>query len=752
MQTRVAHLFAAVSAVLLAPGILAAPPTRASFDLATPQSGPFPSDRFTVADPTNTTGLRVHLPMPDCVQRPSDCEDVAVINTLDGFNVQPRLSIPFEGPIDVQSVTSHTVFLLKLPCAHSEEGCDHRPTPLKVGINQVVWDTFSNTLHVESDELLDQHARYALIVTNGVRDPLGAAVGASPAFHRFTHDLNFGHTRDGRVKQYRKALRDAVATARLAGVRESDIVSASVFSTQSATSILENIRDQIKAGTPEPANFDLGSNGERTVFPLDTVSGITVNQQTGDSPPRFTAVQPALSVLRMVPGAVGRIAFGKYFSPDYLVHPGEYIPRLGTRTGMPQPQGVSEIYFNLYLPSGPMPAAGWPVAIFGHGSSVSKNTNGGPLNAAAVMASHGIASIGINVVGNGYGPLGTLTVNPTVGSPVTLSAGGRGTDQNGDGVITDREGLRAAPPRTIIDAADGLLQTVADLMQLVRVIEVGVDADGDTMKDLDPSRLYYFGQSLGGIYGTAFLAVEPQVRAGVPNVPGGALGELQRLSAPGGRPIIASRLAARQPSLLNDPGILGIDGVQTPGPYFFNENVPLRDGVPLAVSLSDGTSDVIQSPVVNTVAGAMEIQEYLDRTEWVMQAANAVVYSRHLLKTPLDGVPAKPVIIQFARGDLTVPNPTTTAMLRAGDFADRATYFRNDIAFAENSAVPRNPHGFMLMLGSPLPLVVSIALGAQEQIALFFASDGALVVQPEPNRFFEVPIFSPLPEDVGFIP
>jgi hypothetical protein len=69
-----------------------------------------------------------------------------------------------------------------------------------------------------------------------------------------------------------------------------------------------------------------------------------------------------------------------------------------------------------------------------------------------------------------------------------------------------------------------------DLMQLVRVIEVGVDLDGDGTPDLDPSRTYYFGSSFGGMYGTVFLAFEPSVRAGVPNVPGGPDVEVYRLS------------------------------------------------------------------------------------------------------------------------------------------------------------------------------------------------------------------------------
>src|SRR5262249_49663227 len=39
----------------------------------------------------------------------------------------------------------------------------------------------------------------------------------------------------------------------------------------------------------------------------------------------------------------------------------------------------------------------------------------------------------------------------------------------------------------------------------------------------------------------------------------------------------------------------------------------------------------------------------------------------------------------------------------------------------------------------------------QEQIATFFASDGHMVIQPGPARFFETPIHGPLPENLGFI-
>ena len=72
---------------------------HAVFEFATPATGPFPSDWFTVPDASHNTRRRVNLPLPNCAVRPSDCEDLKVINTLDGFSADPRLSIPFDGPI-----------------------------------------------------------------------------------------------------------------------------------------------------------------------------------------------------------------------------------------------------------------------------------------------------------------------------------------------------------------------------------------------------------------------------------------------------------------------------------------------------------------------------------------------------------------------------------------------------------------------------------------------------------------------------
>ena len=53
----------------------------------------------------------------------------------------------------------------------------------------------------------------------------------------------------------------------------------------------------------------------------------------------------------------------------------------------------------------------------------------------------------------------------------------------------------------------------------------------------------------------------------------------------------------------------------------------------------------------------MAIQEVIENIEWVTQSGNPVAYAPHLRKDPLPGVPAKSVLVQFAKGDQTDPQP-----------------------------------------------------------------------------------------------
>jgi hypothetical protein len=713
-----------VAAVLLTPA-LAAAATHPLFNLQSNTQSPFPSDRFTAFDSQQLTGLRVNMPLPNCATRPSDCADLALVNQLDGFNLQPRLSIPFDGAIDVNTVSSQTVFLVKLPGRGLREAEFEHFTPQVIGINQIVWDPASLTLFAESNDHLDEDSNYLLVVTTGVRDAGGNPIAAGDDFADFRHDDNFGQTKDALLKAYRETLKRALSGDVLEqlGLSRKDIAAASVFTTESATATLRSIREQIKAAAPPSVNFNLGAGGAKTVFPVNTVTGLTWNVQALTVGPLVpTSLNAALGALQVFPGSVGTLAFGK-FAGQHWQNAGVFIPQVPTRNSVPT-QGSEEVFFNLFIPSGPRPTNGWPVAIFGHGFTDSKQ--GAPFAVASTLAHNGIASIAINVVGHGFGPNSTLTVNQGA-TATTFPEGGRGFDQDGNGQITSAEGSSTfvLSPQGTIGSRDALQQTVADLMQLVRAIQGGIDANGDGLQDLDPNRIYYAGQSFGGIYGTIFLGIEPDVRAGVPNVPGGPIIDIVRLS-PSFQLLLTQALSVRVPSLLN-----------AGPPIFFNDNSPLRD----------------LPPVTNTVPGAIAIQTVEDTSRWLAQAGDPVAWAPFIRKSPLPGDLAKSVIVQFARGDKTVPNPTATALIRSGDLADRATFYRNDIAFPLGVGL-NNPHTFLTSLPRP------IAIEPQIQIAVFFTSNGALTIDPDsvglfPSAIpplFETPIAGALPEDLGFLP
>lgn len=653
---------------------------------------PTPTNLDTVANATQLTGLRVDLPLPNCAINALRCDDVAILDTLDGFNIQPRLTIPFSGPIDPSTVSSSTIFLIG-PGGHV------------VGIDQAVWEPLTNTLHAESAEQLDQDSTYLLVVTRGVHDAHGKPLDATA----FRHDLNFGQTKDPAAKAYRKALLDALGSAFVAGVHNDDIAAASLFTTQSITAISEKIRDQIRSAPTPQANFNIAVGGARTVFANGPTLQIRLNRQNSVAGPLTTStLNPgALFLPANFPGSVGTIAYGSFPSPNYE-DASQAIPPVGTRTGVPAVQRVENLVFTLFVPSGTAPAGGWPVVIFGHGFTDSMN--GAPWAIAASLAHAGIATIAINVVGHGGGAAGTFTVSRPGQPTLTLPDGGRGIDQDHNGTIDSTEGVNATNG-SIVSNRDGLRQTVIDLVQLTHMLQGGVDVDGNGTPDLSTSRIYYSGQSFGGIYGVELLGLESTIHAGVPNVAGGPIVEIARLS-PSFRGLAGLSLLAR--GLYNTTPADGVN---------FNENMPFK-GQPL---------------LVDTVNGAEAIQNFLDDSEWAQQAGNPEGWAPHI---------SMPVIFQFARGDKTVPNPTATRVIRAGHLESRTTLFRNDLTnplFGTSS----NPHTFLTnILGPGQPF----AYQAQNQIATFFASDGATMIDPDGAApYFETPS-SLFPEDIAFIP
>ena len=693
-----------LTSALFAPLLLASGVT-VNWNPADPTVGPYPSDILTTPDSTQKNGIRINLPMPDCTTAPSDCQDVQLINELDGFQTAPRISVSFSGPIDVSSI-HHAIYYVALDNLTGEESGINF-TGQMLYLTQMIYDPTTNTLYGKPDGNLDQHRHYAIVVLDVIRDLAGDPVQADPGFTACAYP-------SPGVAQtiYCSEISQAVSSV-AAQVAPANIVSASVFTTMNVTSWMEQAHSLLKTQQVQTPVLVQFSN----------VASLVLHEQVAINPSQFVDVP--LPINNPLIQGIGAIAFGTFDSPNFL-NGDQVIPSTPTGQAVALPPSAGLISYHVFLPSSPEPATGYPVVIYGHGFGDSQW--GGPTAVAPVLAQAGFATVAINAVGHGFGGGSQVIITDPSGKVTTFAAGGRGVDLNGDGQIGPYEGCLAMNPSQVA-LRDCLRQTALDLTQLVRTIQGGLDLNGDGQPDLDASKIYYVGESLGSMYGTIFSALEPAVRASVLNVGGGTVEDIVRWSS-SYHGLAAALLAAHIPSLLNE----GTD---------FNDNYVFP----------------YQPVLVNEVPGAIAIQNAFELYEWFDSLGDPVYYAPHLADSMLPGVPYKRILFQLARKDLTMPNMATTRLIKAANHPLTWEY-RHDIALADGLPLPQDPHPFLALFigisGSTVQFPsldgILIGLAAQKQVAGFFAADGQSA--PDPNTFlpqaipqglFEIPAY--LPED-----
>ncbi|MBA2793202.1 MAG: hypothetical protein H0U32_04290, partial [Thermoleophilaceae bacterium] len=447
----------------------------------------FPNDKLTKKDTRQVTGRRVALKLPDCRVRVSDCNDRRLLNQLDGFDVDPRIEIRFDRPIDVTRVTPATLYLQKLSGGP------------RIAVNRLVWSPARNALYAQPVELLEESTRYRIVVTRALG---GRRVGAR-------------------------------------------------FTTLTATAALRKMRTQLDDGSaydragiaPDARGLDfVRPDGTRTVFAAPSVLTITRFNDVGVGP-LMSEVVPNTAVL-----GAGQYAFGSFLSPSFL-DGDRTIPNQPTRTGTPAVTGREEVGFTLIVPAGPKPADGFPVAVFGPGITRSKYDLflAADENASRGIATAAIDPVGHAFGPRSEVEVTTLAgVKRFSGF-----GRGRDLDSDGIVTNQEGVQAPAQPhPKASVALRDGLRQTALDNMALIRAIGRGVDVDGDGATDLRRDRVGYYAQSLGGIYGTMLMATDQTVPNGLLNVPGGPILEIARLS-PGFRDQVTEQLRDRKPPQLN---------------------------------------------------------------------------------------------------------------------------------------------------------------------------------------------------------
>ena len=669
----------------------------------------FPDNAFTKADRSEVTGRRVNFrqgvdyPLVDGVVKKactdadySICDAFAELNKLDGFDLQPRVVVPFTSAIKLDSVNDSDFFIT------TDSGS------FASGLRQLTFDPATNTLAGISDTFLREDTTYRIHVTRGIRDSAGKRVDAcgEACVVRFTT-----RTASGELVRIRRAmdlpLSDPNNAYALAG-----FPGASTSTDSRKLSFTQNGTDDVfPAATVAPSL-------------ADPLNGITRTDQVKADPNAPGAFTSSAVPNLIPPGGPGYYAFGSFLSPRYQyasstghqddpqgLTDGEIPPVPTTQT--PRPLGADRIGVIAVTPDPTRFPPPWPAAIYGPGFTRSDYDL---FVTADYNASLGIVTLATDPAGHGFGPQSTTTVTSN-GTPTTFLSYGRGRDLDGDGAIGDglNDGVGPTghvqsdgselPSRKPLDGLEsGLVQTVVDNMALGRALKAGLDIPGVGTNLVDPAKIMYYGLSFGGIYGTMLMGTDPLFHRGLLNVPGGPIVDIARLS--GFRGDLAATLKRSRPNLLN--GGPGLDG--------FTEDLPLRN----------------DPPKVITHPGAAALQELFGTSNWYERTGSPETFAPRIRLRPdraWAGDP-KDVAFQTAYGDGTVPNPTAATLYRAGELFDRVVYYRND----KTPTYDSDPHGWLAD-----PSLAGRTSGEQ-QLGTFLSTGELVNTNP---AWLEVPIADP---------
>jgi pimeloyl-ACP methyl ester carboxylesterase len=178
------------------------------------------------------------------------------------------------------------------------------------------------------------------------------------------------------------------------------------------------------------------------------------------------------------------------------------------------------------IPSTPMPAAGYPVVIYGHGLGASRDQL---LSFAEPLTSQGYAIVGIDMSGHGsrYMPADQIANMAGQLTSFTGEAGMRDGFGDTTGLVTQFDFFEGFLAVSAI--RDSIRQSALDLSRLTQmlrrtdVVFSALAGPGSANPKFDTTRIAYLGESFGTVVGTLFAAIEPDVRLYVLDVPGGGI-------------------------------------------------------------------------------------------------------------------------------------------------------------------------------------------------------------------------------------
>jgi pimeloyl-ACP methyl ester carboxylesterase len=447
---------------------------------------PYPSNRYTRADATTKTGLRVAI-----AGRTADVIVAALPGTIgtledsDGFSTLGGVYATFTDDLDRTTFTrdpdAYTkpgtpMALVDVDPASPEMGRAHALIPRYVSSNDDLGAMVPDfTLVAEPATPLRPKTRYAFVLTDTITTTYRTPLVPTDD----TKALLSG----GAEGDYGASVRAAMPIVGAAtGIAPEHVALATVFTT-------ESVHDTLLAA----------AGAARAAAPPKLSDTLVVNE--------------------MGTGADDlRVRFAGHFpAPDYRAPKPDGKWYVGA-DGKPTLQSTASLEFYLAFSdrthSGPR-----PVAIFQHGLGSDKDFTWGTTDRLKAL---GIAVIGIDAPE--HGSRATPPYPPGMTDIVKAT-----TDFFG--INTDTKTFDVAIAR------DNFRQMACDQLEELRFVQALGSLDvlplgaPDGVPDIDPTKVIYLGHSFGSVMAATFLALAPEVRASVWNVGGAGLGMLFEDSA-----------------------------------------------------------------------------------------------------------------------------------------------------------------------------------------------------------------------------
>jgi hypothetical protein len=571
----------------LNPGATTAP--SANRVLFAPNQGvlPYPHDAYFTPTPGVATDGTLNVPssafIPATVRIPGTTTTEPVVNALDGFSTQAPIKLRFSTAVDL-TTSAAGIRLVEVhidPATKATVGFPVTTSPVRRVLVEGVDYRVENAPNIDAAGTLVQlvplrpllpnndapgatrprDIGYLVLVTNALRATNGAAIDADRDYATIKAAAlvnNCASVTDARLNALCNLARAHFGAAQAAGVNPTTVVVSSSFTTQSVDTVLRVI-SALTLASPPPAT---------SVLPVPATTTGVITGPTGPNlanlhfgtitlpyylsppvaPPAGTGTEPLTNFWRAAnpPPAAAGLADPKNERNLTRFNP---IPAVTTQLTVPMLIGVPR--------TGTMPANGWPVVIYQHGITEDRGTLALIADAAAAA---GFVIVGIDLPLHGIMPSDPLyALSPTnpahaatlpasfrVGEPTfnvdyvnnsTLAAGPDGTP--------DSSGQHFINLSSLLTARDNVRQAAANLIALTRAVpSLNLDGNPATV-DIDGSRVHFFGWSLGGIVGSAYLGTPGAASVRSVSLFAAGCGILETLrQSPGYSPVLNNGLAA----------------------------------------------------------------------------------------------------------------------------------------------------------------------------------------------------------------